>query len=361
MNIIYCCPFDTSIPTGKNRATRHKIQTLKEIGDTLFVIGPNKIEKRFPRFLTGFFCEFRCALTIIRKNKSIDYYISRGDVGLFSLFLAKAFGIITMREIHAGPFEELKLLKKSDFVKFFLKISFYYSFFINKKADVRIYNNPMLKEHFVNNGWGKESDIVSYNGGSPDAKNSIDKKAALAKYSLDPRFKYLVFVGSTSKWRGVDLLINLQKIFDQHVDDIKIICAGGRITKDMDPDGIVINFSPLNDIGCAELIKCADACLLPVANNRVSPGSPLKLYDYMVNERPIIAQRDMPGYSDEIEKYEVGITVDFYDPESSRESVLNFLSEESNLKIASENARSKFPEYSWMARIKEWFNIKLYD
>ncbi|SHF48120.1 Glycosyltransferase involved in cell wall bisynthesis [Modicisalibacter ilicicola DSM 19980] len=355
MNIIYCCPFDTSIPTGKNRATRHKIEALKEISKDTFIIVPGGKGRHFSRVFTGVLCELRCIATILKYKKDIDYYISRGDVGIFSVPLAKFFGILTMREIHAGPFEELKLLKKPKLVKFYLKFIFYYSFLVNKKADVRIYNNPMLKEYFINKGWGNENDVVAYNGGSPDAVASIDKKLAMEKYSLDPGCKYLVFVGSTSKWRGVDLLVNLQQEFDKNKEPIKIICAGGEITKDVDPDRVLHNISPLDDVGCAEIIKCADACLLPVANNRVSPGSPLKLYDYMINGRPIVAQSEMPGYSDEIERYDVGIVVDFYNPEEARRKIVNFLQEMPKLEMYSKNAEESFSEYSWTSRVKSWF------
>nr|WP_298414788.1 glycosyltransferase [uncultured Halomonas sp.] len=355
MNILYCCPFDTSIPTGKNRATRHKIEALKEIGDAVTIIVPGKVGRRLSRVFTGVICELRCILAIVIKNKKIDYYISRGDVGLFSVPLAKAFGILTMREIHCGPFEELTLLKKPKPVKLYLKLVFYYSFIVNKMSDVRIYNNPMLKEHFVKEGWGNENDIVSYNGGSPDAVVSISKESAMKKYSLNSNVKYLVFVGSTSKWRGVDLLIDLQKEFDKNNDNIKIICAGGKVTKEMDPDGIVINVAPLDDIGCAELIKCADACLLPVADNRVSPGSPLKLYDYMINGRPIIGQQKMPGYSDEIKRYDVGITVDFYDSSEARNLIVEFIEGAEALKLYSKNAENSFDDYNWVSRVKDWF------
>ncbi|WP_156181323.1 glycosyltransferase [Halomonas sp. PR-M31] len=355
MNILYCCPFDTSIPTGKNRATRHKIEALKEIGDNVTIVVPGTIGKRFSRLFTGIMCELRCFLTILIKNKKIDYYISRGDVGLFSVPLAKLLGILTMREIHCGPFEELTLLEKPKLVKMYLKLIFYYSFIVNKMSDVRIYNNPMLKEHFVKEGWGNENDIVSYNGGSPDAVVSISKKLAIKKYLLDANVKYLVFVGSTSKWRGVDLLIDLQREFNKNNDNIKIICAGGKVTREMDPDALVINFAPLDDIGCAELIKCADACLLPVADNRVSPGSPLKLYDYMINGRPIVGQQKMPGYSDEIKRYGVGITVDFYNPLEARKLIVDFIEGSEALEICSKNAEKSFDNYNWVSRVKDWF------
>ncbi|WP_227368672.1 glycosyltransferase [Halomonas sp. M20] len=356
MNIIYCCPFDTSIPTGKNRATRHKIEALKKISKRIDIIVPNEKEKRLPRALRGFFCEFRCIITVIKNRNLANLYISRGDVGIISVPLARYFKISTMREVHAGPFEELNLIKKSKITKCFLNIMWRINFITTKMADIRIYNNPLLKKNFVNEGWGKESDIVSYNGASLDAISSIDKNTALKKYSLRKDVKYLVFVGSTSKWRGVELLVDLQEEFDKCSDNIKILCGGGEVADDVDPSGKIFNFSPLDDVGCSELIKCADACLLPVAHNRVSPGSPLKLYDYMINGKPVIAQEKAFGYSDEVERFNVGISVDFYSPQEARNKIVALLTNETLLDRYSQNAKASLANYSWESRLKNWLH-----
>src|SRR5690606_39279334 len=42
---------------------------------------------------------------------------------------------------------------------------------------------------------------------------------------------------------------------------------------------------------CCDLIKASDLCLLPVKNNRASPGSPLKLYDYISNGRFVLDRK----------------------------------------------------------------------
>ena len=65
------------------------------------------------------------------------------------------------------------------------------------------------------------------------------------------------------------------------------------------------------------MIIAADACLLPVKNNRISPGSPLKLYDYISNNKPVIAE-DIIGYSDEVLKYNFGLSVNFEKTKETR-------------------------------------------
>lgn len=354
MNILYCCPFNIDLPTGKNRATRHKIVALNDIADELFVIVPKGGAKRF-RGLAGLACELKCVAVILRHGKHIDCFVSRGDVGLLSVPLAMLRSIRVFREVHADPFGELALLNKPKLMKGLLKLSFHVSLWVNRMADVRIFNNPMLKDYFIKRGWGNDSDVVSYNGGSADAIAAIDQQAAAEKYALKDQCRYLAFVGSASKWHGVNLLVDLQAAFNRHDDGIQILCAGGRVTRDIDPDGLLVNITPLDDVGCAEIIQCASACLLPVESNRVSPGSPLKLYDYMVNGKPVIAQRDLPGYSDEVERYQSGVTVDFHAPEEARETIVAFLAQESIVAMYSNNAKQALPDYCWAARVKSWF------
>src|SRR5690606_4830920 len=103
--------------------------------------------------------------------------------------------------------------------------------------------------------------------------------------------RIVVFVGAASKWHGVEYLVELQREFDQRGENIKVVVGGGDIAE-FDKEGRCINFTPLGDQGCAELIRAADFCLLPVKQNRLSPGSPLKLYDYIANERLVFAQKE---------------------------------------------------------------------
>ena len=87
--------------------------------------------------------------------------------------------------------------------------------------------------------------------------------------------------------------------------------------------------------------------MLPVKGNRVSPGSPLKLYDYMKHSKFIIVQQGMLGYCDEVERYGKGVCVDFKDP-SEVAAILGNV--DFNMSILTEPR-----EFSWNARMKTWF------
>jgi len=118
------------------------------------------------------------------------------------------------------------------------------------------------------------------------------------------------------------------------------------------PNGLSI--SPLNEDGCNLLIRAANACLLPSGHKRTSPGSPLKLYDYLANGRAVIAQERLEGYGDQVVPFGVGLDVDFRDPHSTARRVYDFVTaldlsetEERCLELARN-------EYSWEARVRQW-------
>ena len=119
----------------------------------------------------------------------------------------------------------------------------------------------------------------------------------------------------------------------------------------MDADEVLKNITPLDDRESANLIKVADACLLPVKNNRVSPGSPLKLYDYIVNDAWVIAQENTNGYSDEVDTYGIGIVTDFTNPQKARNDILNFLT------TLSDSPKYPSVDLSWNIRMSEWITI----
>ena len=182
--------------------------------------------------------------------------------------------------------------------------------------------------HFYKKRGAKNKyDITVYNGAKLE-ENIHSKEYSKNLLNLDKDKKILAFTGSVSSWHGIDNLIKLQNEFNNNFDNIQIVVGGGEITNL--PINNIVNIFPLDEKGCNHLINSADACLLPIRNNRVSPGSPLKLYQYLLSSRPVITQDDVIGYSDEVLKYEAGISVNFNEPRSARKSIVDFIDNKIN-------------------------------
>ena len=346
MHIVYLCNFDFTRSSGKDRATRQKLEALSKLENiTRFKVFSLNKGGEIHKLFRGFFLDIECSFYIL-MNKP-DVFISRGNTGFFSFLIAKFFGILTVREVHALAKEEVELLKYSVFKSFIIKAIFKIFHHLDIWVDIRIFNHPHLLDFYRKNNWSKHSDFYSYNGYAEDALSKLSKKDAKSKFLLDDNCLYLVFTGSVSIWHGVEYLINLQKEFNKHGDNIRIVVGGGSL-EEYDLDNVCINITPLDDVGCSELIKAADACLLPVRNNRISPGSPLKLYDYINNNKPVVAE-DIIGYSDEILEYEFGIGVNFENTEKTREKIVNYLNYLKGINFGSRKLK-----VSWKDRMSYW-------
>jgi len=338
------CDFSLDKTAGKNRATRQKLEALGKKDNVSLSVYSVK-GKRFS-IMEIILNEFRVILKAIRSKP--DVIIARGVSGLFFQILKPFLNYKLVREVHAAGLEELKLLPFRGAKKGLAFLKLKISLWLDCKADLRIFNHPKLMEWYVKKYKMKGDNCFVYNGFDSSSGSYITQAEARKKFDIDRAINVLVFTGAASKWHGVDYLVNLQRCFNTHRDNVRIVCGGGAMTE-YDPDGLCLNISPLDDEECADLIRAADACLLPVSDVRISPGSPLKLYDYMVNERPIIAQSDQLGYSDEVAKFQVGVSVDFRNTETARIQIVEWLEDW-------QRGENRYPrcEASWSDRIDTW-------
>lgn len=352
MHIVYFCDFYLGNTVGgKDRATKQKIEALRKNAaqfKAFYLTKPGDFYKVF----FGVLLDIQCALYLLRHKP--DALIARGGSNYLSFFITKLLGIRTAREIHGVFDNEINLLPyKGLKLKAIVLITKFYSK-LDAWADIRIFNHPFVYEYYKKQGETKQFDIVCYNGFAAGSVAPISKEQAREKYGLEENRKYLAFTGSVSEWHGVEYLVLLQQEFNKHGDNIRIVVGGGCMAK-YDPNGLCINISPLNEVGCSEIITASDACLLPVKNNRISPGSPLKLYDYIAHKKYIFAQ-NIAGYADEVEKYEVGCAVDFSDAVLTRQEVVSFFNKNDQY----DNMYGDKP-VTWNDRISSWLeNIKKY-
>src|SRR5690625_5107177 len=210
MHVVYFFSVDTALPSGKNRATRQKVEALKKINDKVEVFTLDRSKFSSKLFSKVAIC-FNVICYILINRRSINVYMSRGSSPILAHIICKIFGIHVVREVHADIFDEIPHLRKSEALKFFIRVFSLKSYFLDSRADQRVYNNPMLKAYHIEKGVAKESDKCVYNGGSIDAVVNISQEEAKEKFGLKPDFKYLVFTGSASVWHGVHYLVELQK------------------------------------------------------------------------------------------------------------------------------------------------------
>lgn len=348
MQGLYLLPFPLQGHSGKNRATRQKTNALATQLQHLIVISPSSTSWIL-RPLELLYNEISASYLIIKKKPCLDFIITRGVAGFLSIPVARLYRTTTLREVHAIPSEEARLIKGNPVKKTLARLTALATTGLTRLSQIRVFNHPSLLRYFDKKGWLKKNDFFCYNGGAPEDALDTPKETARTLLGLPQDKKILAFIGSACPWHGVDALVAIEKELKNKRQDTIVVCGGGDVSP-YDPERRLKNITPLDSEGCAKLIRASDACLLPVNDIRVSPGSPLKLYDYALNGRPIITQQGVTGYEDEVKTHKIGVAVDFNSPETAAEEIHHFL--DSNFEMPSPQALAQ--SISWQSRMRCW-------
>lgn len=347
MKIIYLSHSELEGWKSDHRATSQKLMALKELVEELIVVSSKF--KKF-KFLEIIFLELKCIFLMMQHKPNV--LISRGYVGFFSQKYAKLKKIKTVREVHADIIEEVHQYDKNFLEKKLLLPLAYYMQTIDKQSDIRIFNHPNLLLWFSKKFQNVEckNDIFVYNGFDSSEKSTLTQLEAKEKFNFKNNVKYLVFTGGVKYWHGINYLADLQKEFIAINAQIQIVCGGGKISRKDDPEGYLVNITPLDSKNCMDLIQASDACILSVRQSRVSPGSALKLYDYFLHKKFVITQKKLKGYSDEVLEYGYGTLIDFKESNLSAKKILDIMN---RLKVLN-NKKIIIEKFSWRSRMSQW-------
>jgi len=347
--IIYCVDFEPSLSAGKNRATKHKVNALRRIGVEVDLHFPKPI-RFLPRLVRSLLSELSAMRAVWSSLPASTAIVSRGCSGILAWALACARDIASVREIHGLTSEEVRLLDRSRLWRFAHWPLFGLSRMLDASADIRIYNNGMLL-HAVESVDGVGMAVVVPNGSAVSAHAACEMGAARKHFGLPQNPLIIAFVGSASPWHGVNSLGPLQREFDRQGLPVAIVSGGGPVGG-LGPNGRSI--SPLDENGCNLLIRAANACLLPSGFGRTSPGSPLKLYDYLANGRAVIAQEGLEEYGDKVVPFGVGLEVDFRNPQSAARQIFDYVATLDLIVIEERCLKLAKNDYSWEARVSKW-------
>lgn len=189
-----------------------------------------------------------------------------------------------------------------------------------------------LKQLYVSMGVDKEKILVAPDGVSIEQFNlNLEKSAVRKELGLPQEKKLIIYTGSRYKWKGVDVLEEVNPMLPEGVELI-----------------VVTDKSYLE---IPKYLQAADVLVLPnSAKSEVSRQytSPMKLFEYMASGRPIIAS-DLPSIREVLDDKVAYL----FKPDSSRDLaqtikyVLNY-SEEVSVKALLALERVK--EYTWEKR-----------
>jgi glycosyltransferase involved in cell wall biosynthesis len=159
------------------------------------------------------------------------------------------------------------------------------------KIDGLIVINEFLKKKY--NNFGLNRILTSHDG------VNLNEHANISPYKFIPNKEEftILYTGSLFKWKGVETLVNS---IDFLPKNFKLVCVGGSgrhlrdfksyVNKSSNSDRIkVIAHKPKKEV--LKFVEDADVLILPnSAKDKMSLyTSPIKLFEYMASNRPIIA------------------------------------------------------------------------
>lgn len=362
-SVDYTVDFSLGGQSGKSKATSDKVEALQQLVDVLNVHSVTKTAKsRLGRVWQMIGSEIRYVLRLFQRPDKPHVIFSRTFMCFGAFVGGRVFNIPVIREIHADFLDEAKLLYGGRGVMAWLsRVAQKYLLFFFRRADGLIFNNPRLAEYYHYQLNVDTPSVTVYNGANTAEFFPMEQARALQQLDLDRQKKYLVFVGSASPWHGVERVLEMFKhLAELRTDTVLLVVGGneGESAEDIrrrfgSPAGV--SFVGRVDKEQAMLyINAATVCLLPVEDNRISPGSPIKLYDYISCGKAVVAQSETPGYSDVVEKYGLGVTCDYREPSMSSKRVHSFLNELDSDYYRKHNRNIAETELGWSSVVEQW-------
>lgn len=359
----YTVDFSLEGQSGKSKATFDKVQAFKQLVHRLNVSSVTDLATSRPRrFWQMVQSEMRYLFELIRRREKPDVIFSRTFMCFGAFLGGKLFNIPVIREIHADFLDEARLLYGTRGpIAWFARLMQRYMLFFFKRSDGLIFNNPRLADYYRHNLNVSTPSVTVYNGANTSEFFPLPKEDVLQRLGLESGKKYLVFVGSVSPWHGVGRVLEMQQHLLNLRDDTVLLVVGGAEGERGDeissrfgkPKGV--SFVGRVDKKQAMLyINAATVCLLPVEDNRISPGSPIKLYDYISCGKAVVAQAKTPGYSDVVEQYGLGITCDYREPADAAKRIDVLLNELDSASVRKHNRTVAETELSWSRVAEQW-------
>jgi len=351
--ITYLTSFPLNEDHGYKKATAEKIEALNNIGYSVKTMalgyeGKNIIACIFHIALL----ELRSALHVLSSSKNRIILI-RGFIGFLPMCVCRARGMTACREVHADLAEESGKIF-SGIKRFIAWCAGIYCRLLDRMANVLIFNHPNLMEAYAAHRkvGSTQRMFWQYNG------------VNLSKFSgkqtpsvVTPERPYLLFVGNVSAWHGLEGALDLYLSNNSIRDAYEVVIVGPLYDEEAFRKYRVDGISFVGAVPNSEVqswIADSSACLLPVNPIRISPGSPLKLYEYMAHGKPVITQEDTKGYSDVVSEFSAGISIDFDDHQESGEKIFQFLQ---NCPVDSQKVKATVQDScSWEAVMRRWMN-----
>ena len=178
---------------------------------------------------------------------------------------------------------------------------------------------------------------------------------------LDEQNKYIIFVGNLAPWQGLACLVDSMPTIIQNNSGVRLLIVGDGILKNELIQRVnelklesVVDFKgsvPYEDI--PKYINASDVCVAPFIKSRDNLMSPLKLFEYLSCEVPVVTS-NIRGARELIENNSCGLLFNPDDCNELAESILKLLNDKKLRDEMGKRGRAAVVSgYSWESITKK--------
>lgn len=288
------------------------------------------------------------------KNKYQLVYTRFGFSSGPCLLIARLTGIPCVIEVNGFPRDEAKVSR----VGLWGKITGYLTNWVSdtacRYAQQVIAVTPRIKEVLVAE-YSIETDKITIipNGANVDLFKPMDTNQARRQLNLSGTDYFVTFIGMLAAWQGVEYLIRSAPYILKGYPEGKFLIVGDgpmkeeliKVAKNIGVSDSII-FTGMFPYDKVPLyINASDVCVVP-KKPMASGYSPLKLYEYMACEKPVVATRT--GGFEILEDNNAGLLVNPENLQEFAEAIIKLLQDPELRKQMGDNGRKYVVEnHSW--------------
>ncbi len=289
-----------------------------------------------------------------RRNRDrFDYFITRNIV--FTYLATCVFGLKTIYDAHHPLVNAVA--------------RYMFDCFKNNENLLRFSTNTQgLADMYIKLGIDSQKVVVAHNGVELEKFRIPEGKTALREeLSLDPDKNIICYSGNTYRGRGIEHLIDVAS----RIRDSIFLVVGGLeidnsyyrqlVTEKGLGNFIFTGHVPHNKV--ARYLKASDVLVMPYTREMTIKGgteaaaftSPIKLFEYMAAEKPIVAT-SLPTIREVIEDGKEALLVQPDSTEALYAGIKRILGDKRLSDKLAASASSRVREYTWEKRVERILN-----
>ena len=383
MKIFYVCKINLS---RHNAETKHLIElaeNLERLGEKILIFAPDigryyrkttlKIKyvptQAFTKVIQVFSYQFLLFFYLVYyviKIKPDIIYCRLGPFTLIPCLVSKMFRRPYISEVNGFFPEDLTIYFQVSKFELFIsglveKISY---LFANKIIVITPELKNLISERY--NVLLDKIEVI-HNAANSDIFKSVNSEEAKRRLGLEKDKHYVGFVGNFAPWQGIEYLIKAVPLVVRKYPATQFVIIGTGILENNLKDlagNLKINdnitfINPNLDEEIPLFMNAFDVCVAPFISTkkRKNPGSPLKLYEYLACEKPVVVS-DVGNIGKLVKENNCGLAIEPENPDALAKGIIRLIKNKDLREKMGRNGRQIVErEYNWQNAARKTIKV----